>query len=251
MTNLSFVENQLGFFDEFCELHSRVKGLHNSISELQPVAIVKDNKYFLFVPQNGKYEFITEHPTPFSIDFEIYAAFPLDFYQNEIAAIVTENALRNEKNHVVVLHEFVHCFQWNTCEQNIRSSLTIEQEQMSMGAYDWEINYSFPYEDDLFVSMTEKLCRTNKFADYHKKLHKHLKKTDFEYLIWQEWKEGFARYIENLIRANLGVELDYIALSRPFDRVSLYEIGSRHIASLIKEDNSLSNDLQKLFCAMV
>ena len=86
--------------------------------------------------------------------------------------------------------------------------------------------------------------------DYHKKLHDHLKKTDFEYLIWQEWKEGFARYIENLIYDNLGIEQNRNAISRPFDRVSLYEIGSRYITSLINEDNSLSSDLYKLFCAM-
>jgi len=248
MTNISFVENQLGLLKKFCKTHDCVKGLHDSVSELQPIAVVKDNTFFLFVPQNGKYEFMMEHPTPFAIDFEIYAAFPLAFYQNKIAAIVTEDALKNERNHVIVLHEFVHCFQWNTCEQKIRSGLTIEKEQMSKGAFDWEIRYPFPYGDDFFVSMTEELNKNSNYADYHKKLHSHLKKTDFEYLIWQEWKEGFARYIENLMRDNLGLEQHFNILSSP--RVCLYEIGSRHIASLINRDNSLSNDIHKLFLAM-
>jgi len=68
MTSLGFIENQLGFLKGFCETHSRVKGLYDSISELQPIAVVKDNKFFLFVPRNGKYEFAMEHPSPFPVD---------------------------------------------------------------------------------------------------------------------------------------------------------------------------------------
>jgi hypothetical protein len=143
-----FINNQLNYLHNLCKTHDRVKWLGESISELQPVAIVKDNHFFVFEPDDKKYKFIMKHPTPFPINFEIYAAFPLECYQNKIVAIVTENALREEKNYVIVLHEFVHCFQWNTCEKELRSGLVIEKEQMSKGRFDWEINYPFPYEDD-------------------------------------------------------------------------------------------------------
>jgi len=37
-------------------------------------------------------------------------------------------------------------------------------------------------------------------------MRKYLKNHDYEYMIWQQWKEGFARYIENKIRNTLNVE---------------------------------------------
>lgn len=30
---------------------------------------------------------------------------------------------------------------------------------------------------------------------------------DYEYMVWEEWKEGFARLIENRIRNNLELKL--------------------------------------------
>ena len=250
MSDTEFINNQLQYLRNFCKLHERVKGIGESIYELQPIAVVKENRFFLFAPNNKDYNFVTEHPTPFPIDFEIYAAFPLSFYQNEIAAIVTEAGLKEEKNHVFVLHEFVHCFQWNTCEEQLRSELAIEQEQMIKGVFDWEIKYPFPYEDDTFVRLTNELGCSSNFQDYHAQLRKYLRKTDYEYLVWQEWKEGFAQYIENLIRQKLGMKLDNISLSPPFDRVSFYETGSRYIDYLISNDSSLFLDLHELFNTM-
>lgn len=250
MTDLCFVENQLRFLEKFCELHNRVKGLCESLYEIQPIAVVKDNNFFLFVQRNGKYEFMTEHPTPFPIDFEILAAFPLEFYSNKTAAIITENTLKNPSEHIWILHEFVHCFQGDTCEQQLKNSLKIAKQQIAAGNFQWEINYPFPYGDDFFIRLTEELESGGNFTGYHDKLRGYLAETDFEYLIWQEWKEGFARYIENLVRRELELELNSGELSKPFSRVSFYEIGSRYISALIDKDASLMRDLHKLFNAM-
>lgn len=47
-------------------------------------------------------------------------------------------------------------------------------------------------------------------------------------MIWEEWKEVFARYIENLIRDRIGINIDTNKLQAPFNRVCFYEIGSKY-----------------------
>jgi hypothetical protein len=70
-------------------------------------------------------------------------------------------------------------------------------------------------------------------------------------MIWQEWKEGYARYIENLIRERLGVNKNSKVLTAPFDRVCFYEIGSRYIEIMIKNDRGLKGNLEALFYNMM
>jgi len=189
----------------------------------------------------------TEHPTPFPISFDIQAAFPLSFYDEKAAAVLTEKTLGNPERHVVVFHEFVHCFQWETCERELRKELEIEKQQRELNNFSWEIDYPFPYNDDFFVRMTSEMVS---FEDYHAKMKEYLKVTDFEYLVWQEWKEGFARYVENLMRGELKMDLKRNTLSPPYDRVSFYELGSRYVDLLVEEDSTLGSRLDKLFYTM-
>ena len=69
----------------------------------------------------------------------------------------------------------------------------------------WEINHPFPYEDSFVINKTielesflEKESITG-VVYFHSQMRDYLNKIDYEYMIWQEWKEGYARYIENLI----------------------------------------------------
>ena len=254
MSNL-FITNQLQHLSKVCELHERIKGLNESLTMLHPIAVVNGSSYFVF-DYNQKikqYEFIMEHPTHFPISVDIKAAFPLDFYDDKIAAILTENTLARPEAHGIVFHEFVHCFQWNKYEKELKEKLEVNIQQMKAGNFSWEIDYPFPYEDDCFSNATEKLnCVPDAnivayFANYHNEMKAYLNITDYEYLVWQEWKEGFARYVENLIRKELGMKPNKTELLGPFDRVSFYELGSRYICALVEEDDSLRSDLHKLF----
>ncbi|MCL1846041.1 MAG: hypothetical protein FWF77_09070 [Defluviitaleaceae bacterium] len=127
---------------------------------------------------------------------------------------------------------------------------------MKAGNFSWEIDYPFPYDDEYFSDATEKLNNapganlTTHFANYHMEMKARLKTTDYEYLVWQEWKEGFARYIENLIRTKMKMSPNKTELIRPFDRVGFYELGSRYIRALLEADNSLAHNLDKLFHVM-
>jgi hypothetical protein len=120
----------------------------------------------------------------------------------------------------------------------------------------WEINHPFPYQDELFIEIyalfleasfrgdegTVQRCRMN--------LREVLNNEDFEYMLWQEWKEGFARRIENKIREQLGLEKNRGGAERPFDRVAFYAGGSALISRLIEEDPELETDLVELFTQM-
>jgi hypothetical protein len=124
---------------------------------------------------------------------------------------------------------------------------------MKKNNYSWELNYSFPYEDDYFI---EKTITLNDFfakndyiniINFHKDMKTYFSETEYEYMIWQEWKEGFARYIENLIIAKLEMKQVTKVLTPPFDRTYFYVIGSKYIAMILNRENALSNDIEQLF----
>ena len=232
-------------------LHERIKDLDKTLEHVYPIAVLDGDIFYIFDSKANRYEFVMEHPTPFPLPEGIMAAFPLDFYDNKIAAIICAKELENPDNDVFVYHEFIHCYQWNSCEPRIKQELTIAEQQADNPM--WEIDHPFPYEDDIFVSLTTELKNAKQlepFTKYHKKLKEYLNETDFEYMVWQEWKEGYARYVENLIREKLAMKKNINDLSAPFGRVHFYEIGSRYIELLIKSDSTLNTDLEKLFYTM-
>ena len=61
-----------------------------------------------------------------------------------------------------------------------------------------------------------------------------LQQTDYEYLIWQMWKEGLARYVENCIREKYGLDKNTCGSQLPYDRISMYYLGELLISYLRK-----------------
>lgn len=124
---------------------------------------------------------------------------------------------------------------------------------MAKKDYMWEINYPFPYEKSEFAetySLFLKSFEENKPDDifkYRSKLKRILSKSDFEYMGWQEWKEGFARFIENQIRRRFGFKENHYGIEKPFHRVTFYEGGARFIEFLGKQKPELLVDIEKLF----
>ena len=260
MDKQKFIEQQLQFLQIICELHENIKHLDESLQEQHPIAVVDNNVFFVFDTneQEKNYKFILdiENPYPVSMPEGVLAAFPLEFYHNKSTAIISSSRIENPDDYVYIFHEFVHCFVWNKYGLNIRKELAIDKQQKKVNNMAWDLNYPFPYEDDVFINMTTELLRNSNEIEYdgliyyHKKMKYYLKETDFEYMIWQEWTEGFARYVENLIREELGIEKNTYILSLPFDRVCFYEIGSKFIEILFNNDKTLNNDIEKLFYKM-
>ncbi len=73
---------------------------------------------------------------------------------------------------------------------------------------------------------------------------------DFEYMVWVEWKEGFARFLENRVRSLLGLEENHRGREVPLNREVFYEGGALLADLLVSRDVSLYEDLEKLFWEM-
>jgi hypothetical protein len=250
-----FIENQISLMDEIIKLHNNIKEIHGSLKKFYPIAVVNNGYFFIFdINEMGmKYEFKQKTPSNMSDGIEWLAAFPLETYDMKPVAIIGKNILENRENYPSIFHEFVHCFQCNNGEQNIRQGLTIQKQEMKKNNYSWELNYPFPYADNYFM---EKTMALNDFfakddyvniINFHKDMKTYLSETEYEYMVWQEWKEGFTRYIENLIRAELEMKKVTKVLAPPFDRTCFYEIGSKYISVIINRENVMSNDIEKLF----
>ncbi len=253
-----FIFNTLLSLEKLQQLHKQVKDIDISVSNLYPVTLVEDNTFFVFdLNESGeKYEYKLESPTSMPIPKGVLAAFPLDFYHGKSSAIISDEAFNSLEGYIFIFHEFVHCFQWENGERDIRANLEIERKYKEGNNYMWEINHPFPYEDLVFVNKSIELEdyleqeNLDGVISYYRQMRDRLNKLDYEYMIWQEWKEGFARYIENLMRNRVGLKPNTSKLQPKFNRISFYEIGSKYIYLLIKNNPHLRNDIRGLYCKM-
>ena len=186
----------------------------------------------------------------------VRAAFPLACYGDRPACVVSGEVFDSLAGYVTIFHEFMHCQQLETCEAKLKQTLGIARKARAENDVMWEINYPFPYADPPFVETQVTLLAALEAGDgdgvavARRRLCQILSPGDLEYMVWQEWKEGFARYIENRIRRRLGLEGNQGGGTPPFDRVAFYEGGSRWIAFLAKREPSLVLDIEGLFHRM-
>ena len=80
-----------------------------------------------------------------------------------------------------------------------------------------------------------------------KALRQRLSQEDQEYMAWQEWKEGLARYLENKIAARFGLPENKGGLTTPFTRVSFYAGGEALIRMLVRQGPTAAADTESLF----
>ncbi len=162
-------------------------------------------------------------------------------------------AVQGLEGMVFILHEFVHCYQYNTFEFELKNKLKINKYYMEKKKYDWEISHPFPYSDEVIKNLYFDFIEAALSGRHHmipilrRRLKEILSEIDYEYMVWEEWKEGFARYIENLIREKLGLKTHPYTSRTTFNRVTFYTGGELLIKYLVGVDNTLENDLAKLF----
>jgi hypothetical protein len=157
---------------------------------------------------------------------------------------------------VMILHEFVHCAQFNACELELKAGMSIAAEYRIKNDYAWEINHPFPYNDPKFVELFACYMSALQLQDFRKVLNLRMQLAstlsinDMEYMLWQEWKEGFARYIENRIKNFMNIKENHYGSEQPYSRISFYESGSRLISLLEKAKPDGIYDFKKLFVEM-
>jgi hypothetical protein len=187
------------------KLQNKVKDINPCLKEFHPVAVSHNDSLLIFDynSADSEYEFIKETAQPFPLPEGIQASFPLSVYDNKPTCIVSQGTFSNPVGYTTVMHEFIHCCQYNSVESGLKQTLDIYKTAMKNKDYSWEIMYPFPYDDSLFVeyydsfrgALADNDIETAKI--FRDKLKTYLSKNDFEYMLWEEWKEGLARYVEN------------------------------------------------------
>ena len=243
---------------QLVKIQELVKDIHPCLTKFHPVAIPDKDSLFIFDydTTENEYSFVKETPQPFPLPEGIQASFPLSVYDNKPTCILNPNTFGNPAGYSTVLHEFIHCCQYNSVEPGLKQSLEVYKAAMKHNDYSWEITYPFPYDDSLFIDYYDHFKASLEGNDirsarlYRNKLKAHLSNTDFEYMLWEEWKEGLARYVENKINSRMGIGINSYGKDKPYNRVSFYYSGELLITRLAETDPGLPGEMKKLFMKM-
>lgn len=147
----------------------------------------------------------------------------------------------------------MHCSQAEICESKLKNKLILGREGIDKNDPSWEINHPFPYENPEFEKIYSKLIEgidindKDTIIECRLRLREILNQADFEYMVWQEWKEGFARFIENKIQSKLKLNINNYGLQKPYNRVTFNVGGAKIIQYLSQDNNDLFSNIELLF----
>ena len=241
--------------DKVFAVNDRVRDIHPVLQKVYPIALAEDKSVYIFEPDQvaRKYRLAATVPDPYNLPKGIRAAMPLGFWNNRTACVISGEIFDEADGYVMMFHEFVHCAQAEICEQKIKENLQIYQEAMKKKDYSWELQYPFPYGDDAFVRTYGALLKALENADgsqvqaLRARLRDSMTRPQWEYMTWQQWKEGFARFLENRMRSRLGLAENTGGAKTPFSRVSFYYGGDRLIRFLTGQDETVAENIQLLY----
>lgn len=239
-------------------IKKQVQHLHPALERLYPVAIAENDQLFIYDISQGEggYSYIKSVPSPMPIPPGVRAAFLLEAYGQRIACVITPEIFDSMEGYVIILHEFVHCYQFETCEQRLKMTLDVARRAQETGNSMWEIEYPFPYKALDFIRPYTEFMASAQAHDgqtikkSRKQLRAYLGLHDFEYMVWQEWKEGLARWVENRVKGHLGLPTSTKGIKEPYSRVTFYAGGDAYIDYLAMEDPPIVNDIARLFATM-
>jgi len=173
------------------EIHAQIQDVHPLLAHVFPIAVVDADQFLIFDvdPSGKRYTFVKQAPTPIPIPQGVRAAFPLECYGNKPACVVTEDVFDTLAGYVTIFHEFVHCHQYQTCEESLKATLNVARQAKDANDFMWEINYPFPYAAPDFVeaytAFLEAVARQqhDPIRDCRARLRNLLRAEDFEYMI--------------------------------------------------------------------
>jgi hypothetical protein len=253
------MESYLEQINELIPIHRKVAWVNPAIHAMYPVVIAEGEQLFIYDHDASLacYQFIKHIPAPMPIPKGVRAAFQLRDYGGRIVCVVTPDIFDASDGFVTILHEFVHCYQYETCEQELKLRLDVARQASEKGDFMWEIQHPFPYDARAFTQGYADFFAAVLRADQpaiqgaRGALRAYLGLHDYEYMVWQEWKEGFARWVENRVRPALGFPERTSGLEVPYSRKTFYAGGAAYIDYLHQQDSSVVNDLQRLFARML
>jgi hypothetical protein len=238
-------------------LQKKVSDIHPCLNEHQPIAVAyKDSLLIFDFVSQGTYGLVKRTAQPFPIPLGMEASFPLSVYDNRATCVITPTTLEKSSGFATILHEFIHCCQYNSVEMQLKQELEIYKNAMKENDYSWEITHPFPYDDSVFINYYNRYKQALKSGDIKSakelraEIKEYLDPGDYEYMLWEEWKEGLARYVENKIRQRMKIDLNNYGSEEPYDRVAFYYSGELLITQLAKTNPQLPDDMGGLYQAM-
>ena len=258
LSNQQFGNDVDTSLSKLIKMQTEVSFIHPALLNFYPIALVQGDSLFIYdySKEEHVYKFVKQTPTPFPMSEDIQASFPLSVYDNIPTCVAGKKIYNSLNGYTIIMHEFVHCWQAGSVEMEIKSKLKIAQDAMARQDYMWELNHPFPYSDSLFVSHYKNFIdalqskEIDKAKSHRNKLKNYLSDIDFEYMVWQEWKEGTARYVENKIQTYFLIDVNTNGKNEPFNRVLFYYGGALWVKALIDADEKLLNDPMQLFNLM-
>lgn len=237
------------------DLQSEIAPLNPLFERHYPVAVAVGEQFLIHEvdSQSGQYALTREVPVPFPIPEGVRAAFQIDALDGRCAAVVTPDAFESQQEQVLVLHEFVHCHQAATCEEALKDTLEIARQARETGHQTWELDSPFPYESEAFTRLYPAWMEALKAGDtvvaqsVRAELCAALAPLEIEYMVWQEWKEGYARWVENRIQRRLGLPVNTYGDTPPFNRITFYAGGAVYFDWLAEHELAVMTDLPELF----
>jgi hypothetical protein len=240
------------------EYRDSLEGVHPFVKGLYPIAIAEDNHLYVFDLDESlkNYRLVAYEEIEMKIPKGIRAAFPIQFYDNKCACVVSGEVFDTPQGYVTIFHEFIHCHQWHTVEPALREQLPLAQKAAEKGDYMWEMNHQFPYTEPWFEKTYTKFIRAAENNDQEQvkalrqELAEILNDDDYQYMVWQEWKEGFALFVENKLRNHLKLPSNMVGRQVPYNRTVFYAGGEAYINLLSEKEPELQTDLELLFHRM-
>ncbi len=248
------VEKYLPGLNRIFKLHEIIKEMHPTLEHVYPVAIAEEGQFYIFEPTaNNTYRFVKQTAITLPVPKGIKAAYPLQENDNKMTCVVTGEVFDSMDGYAIIFHEFVHCAEFATIEMKLKENLKIYKLAMEQKDWMWELNYPFPYLKKEFTesffsllsAMNEKDLDAVK--EVRKTLRQYLSKEEYSYMTWVEWKEGFARWVENKVRNKFRINENHAGRTEPFNRTTFYEAGSQLIELIFKSNPEIMPDLEKLY----
>jgi hypothetical protein len=253
----SAAKNYVPKLNRIFELHELVKEFHPTLEKVYPVAIAEDGQLLIYEPVGQKeYRFVKQVPQLSPVNKGVRAAYPLQENDGKMTCVVTGDVFDALDGYAVIFHEFVHCAQFASVEMNLKQNLEIYKRAVEKKDWMWELNYPFPYSKKEFEEIYSMLLAainvndSNKVNELRGKLKQILSPDEYAYLSWVEWKEGFARWVENKIRGKFKLPENHYGHDIPFSRATFYEGGSQYIEFLYRANKKDVFDLERLYSLM-
>ena len=230
--------------------------IHPAWHKLYPICLTDGESFILFHPEaNGEWSVADRGKVNMELPKGIQAAFPMPFHNYEMACVLDVKRFASLEDMTVVFHEFVHCYQMEICDAELKANLLVAQENKHTNGM-WELMYPFPYDKgeigESYLQMIDAADRGDREAvvALRAKIRDSVSRQDWEYLTWQEFKEGTARWLQNVLAARIGARPARSSRTLPIDRVTLYEGGERVILLLNEENPELGTHFPALWQAI-